>query len=121
MPLIKNALPSLLSTLHGPNPPKRPMLIFFGTPEAETGRSWCPDCRDVDDAVEKSFTPEDAPTGVMIYVGNKPEWKDLTNHFRGDYNISSIPTIIKLEDGKEVGRLVENEITETNLAKFFKS
>ena len=41
MPLIERPLPSLLTTLGGPNPPPRPFLIFYSNID-ETGRMWCP-------------------------------------------------------------------------------
>jgi len=45
-------------------------------------------------------------------------WKSPSNPFRKDpWHLVSIPTIVKVEDGKEVGRLVDKEIS-GNLASF---
>jgi len=116
MPLIEQPLPSLLTTLHGPNPPDRPILIFYASRD-ENGRMWCGDCRRIEQLVKEKFEAEGAPTGIVFDVGDKPTWKSPENEYRKLYGIDSIPTIIKLVDGKESSRLVDQDITETNLAR----
>jgi len=69
------------------------------------------DCRDVEDLVARTFSPADGPSGLIIYVGQRPEWKTEENIFRSaPWRIQSIPTIVKLKDAVETGRLVEGEI-----------
>ncbi|KAF8512849.1 hypothetical protein BU17DRAFT_95883 [Hysterangium stoloniferum] len=77
----------------------------------ENGCMWCPDCRDVEEYVKEAFESS-SQTGLIIYVGNKPTWKSPENRFRHSHNISSIPTIVRLDNGKETARLVDNEILE---------
>jgi len=85
-------------------------LIFYASRDVN-GRMWCPDCRDVEEHVKETF--ESSPqTGLIIYVGNKPTWKSPDNRFRQSHNISSIPTIVRLDNGKETARLIEGEILE---------
>jgi len=72
---------------------------------------WCPDCRDVEDPVKKTFD-ESSEAGLIVYVGQKPEWKSPSNKYRSSHNIESIPTIVRLNNGKEEARLVEGEILE---------
>ncbi|KAJ7103257.1 hypothetical protein B0H15DRAFT_204000 [Mycena belliarum] len=92
-------------------------LIFYS--DVVDGKMWCSDCRAVDDGVQQTFAGPDAPIGVIVYVGNKPEWKAMDNVFRGEpFKITSIPTIIRLKEKKEVGRLVEDEITTERLSAF---
>jgi len=118
MPLLEQALqPGILTTLSGPHPPSRPYLIFYADVDRESGKMWCGDCRDVDDVVKAHFEAPDGPTGIIIRVGDKPTWKDPQNQYRQLYKISSIPTIIRLEEGQEAGRLVEGEISEGGLQR----
>ncbi|TFK56853.1 hypothetical protein OE88DRAFT_1730294 [Heliocybe sulcata] len=87
-------------------------LIFYSSRDEE-GKMWCPDCRAVENIIKATFDKEDGPTGLIVYVGQKPEWKSPSNRFRGaPWSVNAIPTIIKRLRGKEVGRLVESEIEE---------
>ncbi|KAI0081080.1 hypothetical protein K474DRAFT_1588315 [Panus rudis PR-1116 ss-1] len=91
-------------------------LIFYSS-RLPDGSLWCPDCVAVDDVVQKTFGPPDAPSALVVYVGQRPEWKSPSNPFRADpYNVGSIPTIIRVDDGK---RLVEGEIDEHSLSSSF--
>ncbi|KAI0003750.1 hypothetical protein BJV74DRAFT_484846 [Russula compacta] len=90
---------------------KENFVIFYSSRD-ESGRMWCPDCREVEDLIVRTFAPADGPSGLILYVGQRAEWKTETNVFRSrPWDIQSIPTIVKLKDGVEVGRLVEGEIT----------
>ncbi|KAJ6621145.1 hypothetical protein B0H10DRAFT_1017224 [Mycena sp. CBHHK59/15] len=94
-------------------------LIFYAN--VVDGQMWCSDCRAVDDVVRTTFTAPNAPLAVIVYVGNKPEWKALDNVFRVEpFNIKEIPTIIKLREKKEIGRLVDAEI-KTGLPAFLEN
>ncbi|KAJ7492350.1 hypothetical protein FB451DRAFT_1218029 [Mycena latifolia] len=96
----------------------RPEEFFIFYSDIVDGQMWCPDCRAVDDVVQKTFAGSESPAAVIVYVGNKPEWKAVDNLFRGEpFNIRSIPTIVRLKEKKEVGRLVEGEIN-TRLSAF---
>ncbi|KAJ6483890.1 hypothetical protein DFH09DRAFT_1106617 [Mycena vulgaris] len=91
-------------------------LIFYS--DVVDGRMWCPDCRAVDDVVRNVFAGPDGPSAVIVYVGNKPKWKAMDNVFRGEpFKIDGIPTIVKLREKVEVGRLVDAEIN-SKLAAF---
>jgi len=87
------------------------IFIIFYSSRDESGRMWCPDCRDMEDVVARTFSPPDGPSGLIVYVGQRPEWKTEANVFRSaPWRIQSIPTIVKLKDAVEIGRLVEGEI-----------
>ncbi|KAJ7786599.1 hypothetical protein B0H16DRAFT_1491024 [Mycena metata] len=94
-------------------------VIFYS--DVVDGQMWCPDCRVVDEQVKQAFTAPNSPSAVIIYVGNKPDWKSSDNVFRGEpLKITEIPTIVKLKENKEVGRLMDAEI-KTGLEKFVAS
>ncbi|KAJ7184039.1 hypothetical protein B0H12DRAFT_835068 [Mycena haematopus] len=94
-------------------------LIFYA--DVVDGKMWCSDCRAVDDQVRKTFTDSPTSAAVIVYVGNKPDWKATDNVFRGEpFKLTAIPTIIRIREGKEVGRLVEKEIS-PKLADFVSS
>ncbi|TFK77441.1 hypothetical protein BDN72DRAFT_43697 [Pluteus cervinus] len=93
-------------------------LIFYSS--IVDGRLWCPDCRAVEEDVRNVFDGSDDPPALIVYVGDKSSWKPSSNPFRGaPWNITSIPTIVKVKDGKEIGRLVELEV-KPGLAEFIK-
>ncbi|CAE6433497.1 unnamed protein product [Rhizoctonia solani] len=117
MPLIHNPQPTLLASLGGNAPPTRPFLIFYS--DIVDGQMWCPDCRNVENVVKKAFEPADGPTGIIRWVGNRADWKSPSNAYRKDFNISSIPTIVWLKDGKEDARLVDREILDSAKLKEF--
>ncbi|ESK92668.1 duf953 domain protein [Moniliophthora roreri MCA 2997] len=70
-------------------------VVFYSS--IVDGQLWCPDCRKVESLVKDTFSTPDAPPAVIVYVGDKPAWKTLSNVFRGEpWNLTSIPTIVKL-------------------------
>ncbi|KAE8267595.1 hypothetical protein A4X09_0g4751 [Tilletia walkeri] len=105
MPLHTTQLPSGIS--QAPSPA---YLIFW----ASGSPSWCPDCRNAEPAVHAVFGKgpnenHEGPAGYMIYVGDRPTWKDPKNHYRLDYGVQSVPTIVRWENGKETGRLEDDD------------
>ncbi|KAF8140521.1 hypothetical protein EV363DRAFT_1151665 [Boletus edulis] len=85
-------------------------FVFFSSRLPESNSLWCPDCRAVEDLIRKTFGSEqDPPSAVIVYVGQRSEWKAPDNVFRQDpWKVTTIPTIIKLDEaGKEVARLVD--------------
>ncbi|OSX67104.1 hypothetical protein POSPLADRAFT_1128913 [Postia placenta MAD-698-R-SB12] len=89
-------------------------VIFYASRD-ECGNLWCPDCVAVESRVKNAFGRDDGRSAVIVYVGQRPEWKSLSNPFRADpWKVESIPTIIKVRDG---ARLVDKDI-EHSLASF---
>ncbi|KAF8215923.1 hypothetical protein K438DRAFT_1748779 [Mycena galopus ATCC 62051] len=94
-------------------------LIFYAS--VVHGKMWCSDCRTVDAQVRETFTGSPSAGAVIIYVGTKPEWKAAENVFRGEpFKLTAVPTIVKIREGKEVGRLVEDDVG-PGLADFVRS
>ncbi|CCM00024.1 uncharacterized protein FIBRA_02050 [Fibroporia radiculosa] len=112
MPLSHSADPAELSSLAGSI--RDQFLVFYSSRDA-SGALWCPDCIAVDRLVQNTFGPSDGPSALIVYVGQKAEWKSPTNPFRGEpWKVESVPTIIRVQDG---ARLVDGDIART-LASF---
>jgi len=101
----------------GKVPPARTILIFYSS--VVDGQLWCPDCRSVDPLIKNTFETNEEWHGIIVYVGDRPTWRDPENQFRKQWKVSNIPTLIRLDgEGKELARLVESEITKTRLNEF---
>ncbi|KZV70961.1 hypothetical protein PENSPDRAFT_684972 [Peniophora sp. CONT] len=96
--------------------------IFYSSRD-DQGRMWCPDCRDVEEQVQKTFEGANSPSASIIYVGQRAEWKaPADNKFRKDpWKITGVPTILRLKDGKEVGRIVDPPDIQGSLSEFVKA
>ncbi|KAN0061794.1 hypothetical protein ACQY0O_005787 [Thecaphora frezii] len=82
-------------------------LVFFssGTPP------WCPDCVDTQPTLQRVFVDNAATNSAQAYlilVGERAEWKTPDNKYRKEYALKYIPTILKIQDGKEVARLEDH-------------
>ncbi|KAF9245863.1 hypothetical protein BU15DRAFT_70924 [Melanogaster broomeanus] len=90
---------------------KEEILIFFSSRAPETNLLWCPDCVAVEKMIIDTFSSEKGPSAVLVYVGQKSEWKTLDNIFRKEpWKVTAIPTIIKLNSVREeIGRLVDGQ------------
>ncbi|RMJ22207.1 hypothetical protein PHISP_06926 [Aspergillus sp. HF37] len=117
MPLIP-AFPTPQSPAQLPLPPAeyaaKVFVAFISSQDPETNQPWCPDVRAAMPFIEAVFAGEDALGLVVVEVGQKPEWKDPQNTYRTEWNITSIPSLVRYErvDGEpaETGRLVEGGI-----------
>ncbi|PCH34208.1 hypothetical protein WOLCODRAFT_160690 [Wolfiporia cocos MD-104 SS10] len=90
-------------------------LIFYASRD-DTGKLWCPDCAAVDGLLQQKFGPGNGPSGLIVYVGQRAEWKSPSNPFRAEpWKVESIPTIIRVRDG---ARLVDKEIQAHSLSSF---
>ncbi|KAG6332070.1 hypothetical protein ID866_7024, partial [Astraeus odoratus] len=85
-------------------------LVFFSS--RLDGKLWCPDCVAVERLINQTFTAKESPPALLVYVGQRDEWRSKDNIFRGaPWHLTAIPTIIKLnEAGDEIDRLVENDV-----------
>ncbi len=89
-------------------------LLFFGSERPETGESWCPDCVVADPVIRGTLGSIQALPVTLIEcpVGDRTAYKGNADHpYRRDARIAltRIPTLIRWENGREVGRLVEGE------------
>jgi len=91
-------------------------FVIFYASKGDDGIMWCPDCRAVKEIVEETFDKEDAPSALIIYVGQKLEWKSPKNEWRlQPWDIQVIPTIVRLRDGE---RLVDQGPIKDSLKTF---
>jgi len=107
MPIHETEDPAHPSALAGVD---QEFLVFFSSRD-ETGTLWCPDCREVEALVHKVFGPDDGPSALVVYVGQRAAWKDPTNPFRGEpWKVPSIPTIIRARDGARLAEEIETQL-----------
>ena len=89
-------------------------LVFFGSEVAETGESWCPDCVMADPVIRGTLARITARPVHLVEcpVGDRSAYKGQSAHpYRTDARVRlvRIPTLIRFEGGREVGRLTEAE------------
>ncbi|KAJ4485750.1 hypothetical protein J3R30DRAFT_3441649 [Lentinula aciculospora] len=95
-------------------------LIFYSS--VVDGQMWCPDCLAVEELVKDIFSSADAPSALIVYTGDRPTWKSPSNIFRsGPFGVQCVPTIVKVQNGKEVGRLIDQGEIIPGLANFVHS
>jgi len=92
------------------------LVLFFGNLDA-SGRSWCPDCRNIEDTVQTQLA---RPGSYIVYVGDRAQWKTPDNRYRKDWSVTGIPTLVSVKDGKEVGRLEDELEDAEKVAAFVK-
>ncbi|KFA50655.1 hypothetical protein S40293_04905 [Stachybotrys chartarum IBT 40293] len=100
-------------------------IIFNASKDPATGQPWCPDVRAALPHLQTAFAAADSPQAAIVEVGQKPEWQDPKNAFRANWNINSVPTLVRYQSAggqaKETGRLVEGEILDAQSLKAFVS
>jgi len=91
-------------------------IIFFSS--ITDGQMWCPDCRAVEDIVKATFAV-DGPAALVVYVGNREQWKSPLNIYRQvPWKITNVPTIVRLREGEDVGRLASESEIMSGLSEF---
>ncbi|KAG9294604.1 hypothetical protein G9A89_008083 [Geosiphon pyriformis] len=101
-------------------------ILFFGTEDPITGKSWCPDSIVADPLIRYAFNKYAPGNSVLIEapVGNRSEWRQTPDHpYKTDSRIKllKIPTLVKwTSDPSTDQRLIENECAlPDKLAEFF--
>jgi hypothetical protein len=75
----------------------------------------------VESLVKETFS-ESGPSALVVYTGNRDQWKSKANIWRQEpWNITSVPTIVKLKNGKEESRLVDDGPIISQLSTWAKS
>lgn len=99
---------------------KHPFVIFYSS-EVD-GKMWCPDCVAVDPLIQEIFSGSETPAALLVYVGDRAQWKSRDNKYRqAPYNVTGVPTIVKTKEGHPTERLVESQIQKDRLLEFVKS
>ncbi|KAI7873711.1 uncharacterized protein EV154DRAFT_556142 [Mucor mucedo] len=95
-------------------------VLFFGTEEAETSESWCPDCVIADPLVRKALLQVKDSILLEAPVGSRNEWKGNTTHpYRVRFNVPALPTLYKWSAAGAGETLVEEDCADyEKLTKF---
>ncbi|KAF8808135.1 hypothetical protein BYT27DRAFT_6604062 [Phlegmacium glaucopus] len=73
-------------------------FIIFYASITENDQMWCPECTAVDNLVRNTFS-EDGPAALVVYVGNRMQWKSPLNIYRQEpWKITNVPTIVRLRE-----------------------
>lgn len=88
-------------------------FLFFGSEDPGTGVSWCPDCV-IAHPVVRAFCVKNRPDVSLLEcpVGNRTQWKSQEHHPYREHPqllIQRVPTLVYVFNGKEEGRLVEEQ------------
>ncbi|KAL6059779.1 Thioredoxin domain-containing protein 17 [Balamuthia mandrillaris] len=98
---------------------------FFGNLQADTGKSWCPDCVQGDPIIRKTLREHD-PEAVLLECpsGERAVYRAADHVYRIHplIQLKAVPTVIKWTKEGPKGRLVEDEcFEEDNLLKLTSS
>ncbi|CBF78296.1 hypothetical protein AN8630.2 [Aspergillus nidulans FGSC A4] len=89
-------------------------ISFHASVDPNTGKPWCPDVVAAIPHLEEVFSAPGSPDVAFVEVGQKPEWRDLSNVYRTKWNVNNVPTLVRFENVNgtvnETGRLVEGDI-----------
>jgi len=97
-------------------------VIFYSSITAEDSQMWCPECRAVEKLVKETFSADDGPEALVVYVGNRDQWKSPLNIYRQKpWKLTNVPTIVRLQDGQDVGRLPSESAIIERLSDFVKT
>jgi len=103
-----------LVKLIGENPvckTDRLFVLFSGSIDPASGKSWCPDCVTADPVVAEALKGVDEDL-VLIHcaVGQRAFWKDQNNVFRTDpkLRLKGVPTLLNWHEPEK--RLVEEAL-----------
>jgi len=96
-------------------------LLFSGSLDPATGKSWCPDCVTAEPVIDAAMAsaPDDA-IFVHIHVGPRDFWKDPSCVFRTDprVRLKGVPTLLKLGSQE---RLQEEQLMNKSLVEMLVS
>jgi len=95
-------------------------VIFYASITELNGQMWCPECTAVEGLVKDTFS-ESGPEALVVYVGNRMQWKSPLNIYRQQpWKITNVPTIVRLREGQDVGRLASDSDIIKGLSEFVK-
>ena len=80
------------------------VILFSGSKDPSTGKSWCPDCVTaepiVTSALDEAMKENKNINYLYVAVGERNYWKSQDCHFRTDSKtkLKSIPTLIRWDN-----------------------
>ncbi|KAH6917027.1 hypothetical protein BKA70DRAFT_1417804 [Coprinopsis sp. MPI-PUGE-AT-0042] len=94
-------------------------VIFYASEMG--GKMWCPDCVNVKPLIDEVLSGPDSPCALVVFVGTREQWKTPDNIWRqAPWNVTGVPTVVKIKDGHPAERLVESQIQRDRFLEFVK-
>ncbi|MFW5830364.1 MAG: thioredoxin domain-containing protein [Planctomycetota bacterium] len=98
------------------------LFCFFGSELPDQELSWCPDCVTADPVIR--MTLQQVRPELVFYacpVGSREQWRCHDHVYRQHpfCRLERIPTVILMERGLEIGRLVEEDCADEQLLAAF--
>ena len=94
---------------------KGPIYLLFTAEKDDSGRRWCPDCRNAEPVLEEAFLSLPASATILEIPLSRESWKGPTgpkHPFRSPpYNVKGIPTLCLWDavDQKVLKKFTESE------------
>ncbi|MCL4131217.1 UNVERIFIED_CONTAM: hypothetical protein GTU68_053937 [Idotea baltica] len=97
---------------------KTTFVLFSGSKDATSGKSWCPDCVVASPVINAGLDKIASKDSNYLYVSVGPRsfWKDSNNPFRTDSRtkLKSVPTLMKYGSPQ---RLEEGQCAKANMVE----
>ncbi|CAG9325875.1 unnamed protein product [Blepharisma stoltei] len=89
------------------------LALFVGSVDPSTGENWCGDCRNAHPFIHNAYASGGEKTIIISEVGVRDVWKNPENSFRKHQKtrLRCVPTLIRYQNGNEVIRLEEGQLT----------
>lgn len=89
------------------------LALFVGSIDPMTGQNWCGDCVAAHPFIHHAYGNGGNKTIIVTDVGVRDVWKNPENAFRKHQKtrLRSVPTLIRFQNGNEVIRLEESQLT----------
>jgi len=96
--------------------PETTYKIYYSSPTGPDGKMWCPGCVAVENILSNIFNKPDGPRAEIVYVGDRPTWKDPNCIYRQEpLKLKGVPVVLKFVDGVVVGGLEEDGILDSEV------
>lgn len=97
----------------------RPLFLLFTGAKNATGRSWCPDCTAADPVIEEVLSS--IPEGAVLLSSSvdREPYRSPDNVYRKNpaIKLTCVPTLIKWQNGKVLGRLNDSQSQVADLVR----
>lgn len=86
-------------------------LLFTGSKNVQTGRSWCPDCVAADPIIIETLEKIDGGCVLLVCSVDRESYRTADYIYRTDPRIklTCVPTLIKWSGGKVLARLNDSQ------------
>ena len=98
------------------------ILALFTGSNDESGQNWCPDCVAADPYIHAAIASHEDTVLLHCPVGPKDSWRGQPGHpYRTMLNtkVKCVPTLIRYQDHREVARLEEGRLLNSDILNEF--